>query len=126
MPWEYKTNSDQNIIEVKYTGNVTAQDLRESTSKVIAFEKETGIHSILSDTTEANLAASLSDLYAIPTKQYVEEVADPSGHLAIILSTSPKEREAAEFFQIVCRSAGWCVNTFASRQLAIDWLISSR
>ena len=126
MPWEYKTNSDQNMIEVKYTGKVTAQDLQESTSKVITMEKETGIHSILSDTTEANLAASLSDLYAIPTKQYVQEGADFRGNLAIILSTSPKEREAAEFFQIVCRNAGWSVNTFASRQLAIDWLKSSR
>jgi hypothetical protein len=87
-------------------------------------EKETGIHSILSDTTEANFAASLSDLYTIPTKQYVEEDADILGHLAIILSTSPKEREAAEFFQIICRSAGWCVKTFANRQLAIDWLKS--
>lgn len=124
MPWEYKSDFDKNMIEVKYTGNVTAQDLQESTSKVITLEKETGIHRILSDTTEANLAASLSDLYDIPMKQYVEEDADTLGHLAIILSTSTKEREAAEFFQIVCRSSGWQVQTFDDRQMAIDWLIS--
>ena len=126
MPWECKTNSDQNMIEVKYTGKVTAQDLQESTSKVIAMEKEIGIHSILSDTTEANLAASLSDLFAVPTKQYVEEDADIRGHLAIILSKSSKEMEAAKFFQIVSHIDGWCVEVFANRQSAIDWLISSR
>jgi len=126
MPWECKTNSDQNMIEVKYTGKVTAKDLQESTSKVITMEKETEIHSILSDTTEAVLAASIVDLYDIPTIQYAEEDADHRGHLAIILSESPKEREAAEFFEVTSRSAGWRVNTFDNRQLAIDWLISSR
>ena len=115
MAWEYKSYSDQKLIEIKYTGNVTAQDLQESTSKAITLEKETGIHSILSDTTDAELVASLSDLYDIRTKQYVEEKADRLGHLAIILSTSGKEKEAAQFFQIVCRSAGWHVQTFDNR-----------
>ena len=126
MPWECTTNSDQNMIEVKYTGNVTAKDLQESTSKVITMEKETEIHSILSDSTEAVLAASIIDLYDIPTIQYKEEGADYRGHLAIILSESPKEREAAEFFGVTSRSAGWRVDTFDNRQLAIDWLISKR
>ena len=126
MTWACTTNSDQNMIEVKYTGNVTAKDLKESTSTVITMEKETDIHSILSDTTEAVLVASIVDLYDIPTIQYVEEGADYRGHLAIILSKSSKEREAAEFFGDISRSAGWRVNTFDNRQLAIDWLISNR
>ncbi len=125
MPWEIKLNSNQNMIEITYTRKVTAQDLQESTSKVITLEKETGIHRILSDTTEVNLSASLSDLYDIPTKQYVQEGADNQGHLAIILATSPQEKEAAKFFQTVCHSGGWYVETFANRQLAIDWLNSS-
>jgi hypothetical protein len=126
MAWECTTNSDQNMIEVKYTGIVTAKDLQDSTSKVITMEKETQIHSILSDTTKATLVASLADLYDIPTKQYAEEGADYRGHLAIILSEHPKEKQAAEFFSVISRSAGWRVNTFDNRQLAIDWLISSR
>jgi hypothetical protein len=124
MPWEHRINSDLNMIEVSYTGKVTADDLHESTSIIIKLEKETGIHKILTDTSEAISAVTLSDLYDIPTKQYLEEAADREGHLAIILSKSPKEKEAAEFFQIVCRNGGWQVQTFADRQSAIDWLQS--
>ena len=126
MAWECTTNSDQNMIEVKYTGHVTNEDLHESTSKVISMEKETDIHSILSDTSEAVLDASLPEIFDIPTKQYVEEHADYRGNLAIILSESPKERNAAEFFSAISQSAGWHVNTFDNRQLAINWLKSSR
>ena len=125
MPWTYVNNSDSTIIEIAYTGEVTGQDLRECTSAVIALEKEKGIHRFLVDTTDMTLTASKGEIYDIPAKQYFEEDADRRGHVAVILSNSPKVKEAAEFYETTCQNRGWLARTFPERSQAIDWLKTS-
>jgi hypothetical protein len=124
MPWEHKFNTAQKILEVYYFGDVTAHELQESTSRGIELQQEQGWLKFLVDASEMTFAASLSDLYDIPNKQYQEEGADSLGRVAIILPTTPKELDAVKFYQIVCRNGGWHVNTFAKRQQAVDWLLA--
>ena len=89
MPWTYKHNPTLQIVEVAYTGVITARDLRESTSEFIALEKEKGMNRFLIDTTEMKFTGSLVDIYDLPNKQYPEEEADRHGRVAVVLSTSP-------------------------------------
>ena len=124
MPWSYKHNPKLQIIEAAYTGNTTAQDLQESTSEFITLEKENGINRFLVDTSEMVLSASLADLYNLPDKQYLEEEADRTGCVALILPTAIKEKEAALFFETACKNRGWKVQTFSEYQEAVNWLIS--
>lgn len=124
MSWTYKDNPTLMIVEAIFTGEITAQDLQEVTSKLIALEKEKGRDKFLIDTREMEFAASFSDLFDLPTKQYIEEGAGHQDRIAVILSTSTREREAADFYKIICRNCGWQVQTFPDRQRAIDWLTS--
>ena len=122
MSWTYKLNPTLRIIEVAYSGTTTARDLKESTSEFISLEKEKGINQFLIDTSEMELAASLVNIYDLPDKQYVEENADRSGRVALLLPPSPREKEAVQFYETVCKNRGWNVQTFLERQEAIDWL----
>ena len=122
MPWTYKHNPTLQIVEVVYSGEITARDLRESSSAFIALEKEKGINWFLVDATKMKLAASLLDVYDLPTKQYLEEEADRLGRVAVILPSCSKAKEAVQFYETVCRNRGWMVQTFSRRQEAVDWL----
>ena len=125
MPWNYKHNPTLEIVEVAYRGTITARDLRDSTSELIALQKRKGLNRFLVDTTEMELDASLADVYDLPAKQYEEEGADREGQLAIILPASPREKEAVQFYETTCKNRGWKVHAFSDRQGAISWLAGS-
>ena len=122
MPWSYKHNPTLQIVEVFYSGEITARDLGESSSALIALEKEKGMNWFLIDATEMKLTASLLDVYDLPTKQYLEESADRFGRVAVLLPSCSKTREAVQFYETVCKNRGWMVQVFSNRQEAIDWL----
>ena len=122
MPWGYTRNPQLPIVEVEFSGDVTAHDLQEATSTLIALEKEEGVNRFLIDPTKMVFAASMTDVYNLPEKQYVEEQADRSGRVAVILPTSPEEREAVQFYETACRNRGWHVKAFADTPEAVEWL----
>ena len=123
MSWTYKHNSTLQIVEVDCSGRITASDLRELTSELIALQKVEGPKKFLVDSSAMQLAATIMDVYDLPAKQYQEEGADRRGRLALILSTSPKEREAGQFYEAVCQNWGWSVRAFQQRAEAIEWLL---
>ena len=122
MPWAYEINPQLQIVEVVYEGEITARDLRESTSEFIALEKKKGMNRFLVETTRIKLASSLIDLYNLPSKQYLDEEADRLGRVAIVLPTCPKTKEAIRFYETVCRNRGWMVRAFLERKEALNWL----
>ena len=123
MPWTYNIDPISRIVEVAYSGETTARDLQESTSKFIALEKEKGINRFLIDTSEMVLSASILDIHNLPDRQYLEEEADRSGRVALMLPSSPREKEAVNFYETVCKNRGWDVQTFTKHQKAINWLM---
>ena len=126
MPWAYKCIPAQKIVEVEYSGKITARDLHESTSKFISLEKEKGLNKFLVDTTEMDLDSSYMDIYDLPTKQYLKEKADRKGRVAIIPPICDRAMEAVRFYENVCRNRGWMVQVFSKRQEAEDWLKEGR
>ena len=125
MPWTYTVNRELNIVEVIYAGITSAQDLQESTSAFISMEKEKSINRFLIDTSKMELTASLTDVYNLPDKQYVEEQAQRSGRVALVLSASTREREAVKFYETTCKNRGWNVQAFTQRRDALNWLTGS-
>ena len=122
MPWTYKINQALEMVEVSYIGTVTAKDLHESTSELIGLQKEKGFLKYLVDTTEMEIEASYSDIYDIPGKQYIEEGADRNGRVAVILSTDPVQKDAAQFYELMCQIMWWKARAFPERQEAVNWL----
>jgi hypothetical protein len=122
MPWSYQHETTSDIVEAAYTGEVSALDLRESTTTFIRLEKEQGLVKFLIDTSEMLLATSMIDLYELPTKQYIEEGADRQGRVAIIPPASKSAVEAVRFYESVCQNRGWHVRVFEQRAEALKWL----
>jgi hypothetical protein len=123
MPWSLTYHPELPVIEVAYDGPTSAQDLQESTSHLIRIEHEQGINRFVVDTRRMALEARLLDVHEIPSRQYVEEDADPDGRVAVILSASALERDAALLFRDTCRMRGWQVEVFESREQCLDWLV---
>lgn len=123
MSWNYEENPKLQIVEVEYKDHITGDDLHESNSEFIRLQKEKSLIKFLIDATQAELIASLADLYSLPTTLYTEESADRLGQVALLLPTSPKAKEAARFYETVCKNRGWRVQTFSERQKAVNWLI---
>jgi hypothetical protein len=102
MSWDYEINTKLQIVEVVFEGGVTAGELHESSSELIKLEKNKGLIRFLVDSKNAEFAASLTDLYSLPTILYTTEDADRLGQVAVILPTSPKAKEAVEFYETAC------------------------
>ena len=122
MSWTIQRSPSDAFIEVIYSGRTTNTDLTEATSQCISLGKETGTTRFLVDASGIELAASMNDLYDLPTKQYVHDKAQRTGAVALILPASEHEKPAARFYEFACRNAGWLVRSFPDRQGAIDWL----
>lgn len=56
MPWTYERNASLGVVEVVYKGEVSARELRESTSELIGLEKREGLIWFLVDVTEMTLS----------------------------------------------------------------------
>jgi len=124
MPWFYQDNPALSTVEVYFTGETTPHDLQEATARSIAIEKEGGRDRFLIDTTKMEFIASYADLFDLPAI-YQKENINPNVCIAVVLSTSTREKDAAEFYKNICRNYGWQVRTFSERQKAIEWLLTN-
>lgn len=123
MAWKAAFLEAQRIVELTYSGLITAQDLQSATSHCIALGKQHQSSLFLVDAQDAQFSASLVELYNLPVQQFELEEADRSGRLAIIQPSSPRMREAARFYESVCRNRGWTVLVLPTRDEAVAWLL---
>ena len=59
MAWNAKYDQELKLVEVVYTGDTTAKDLQEATSKGIALGKENETNRFLVEAEELELSAQL-------------------------------------------------------------------
>ncbi len=125
MPWRYEHNETSGIVEVFYTGNITAQDLRQSTSELIQLEKRDGLNRFLVDASAMSLDAdtSLIDILALPARQYLDEEADRQGCVAVFAPEESNAIDAVRFYETACKNRGWLVQQFPAREAALRWLM---
>lgn len=125
MAWTLELNSELQIIDLIFKGNVTGPEAREATSKAIALHHEYGILRYLVDTIEMESAPPIKNIYNLPTEQYDSEGLSHQAHIALVEPRSEIEKEATQFYQSVCLHRGWIVQLFQSRDEAIKWLMSA-
>ena len=122
MAWSIHHDLDSCILEIRYTGENSMDDLKESTSRAIAETKEHDITRIIVDVTEVKLPFETSELIQLPGGQYVLEHARRDSYVAVVMPNSHRERNMARFYENACRNRGWHVKTFAGRESALQWL----
>ncbi len=122
MSWEVKFDAEQKIVEAICRGATSGQDMREMTSKCISLADKKGTLGFLIDARDVEFLASLTEIYNIPAKQFLNEGLCRSSRIALIQPGSEKSRFAARFFENACRNRNWNVRLFPCREDAIEWL----
>lgn len=122
MPVRFASPPNPFIVEMVFDGEITAADLRETTSAGIDIEKTDGVIRFLVDATGMVISASLLDVFEVPTRQFFDEGADRRSRLAIVMPTDPDSRTAVEFFETASTNRGWLVRAFDARRDAMEWL----
>ena len=125
MPYKINHLADQAVIELSLTGVVTGDELRASTSKCIAMQRDLGIKCFIVHADSSEIFATLFDLHDLAENQYHREGLDRGTRIAVVLPSSTSAREAADFYETVCRNRGWNTQIHPDPQSALEWLAES-
>jgi hypothetical protein len=125
MPWSVEYDLEFDFLHCVFSGHLTAQDFKESTTTVMAMSKKHKTGKILMDDSKLEIAVSTAEIYKLPLF-YDDVKANRRSKIALILPTAPQAREDVQFYETVCRNRGWFIKAFNGRQEAIDWLISNQ
>ena len=125
MSSDVRYDASSGLIEIVYSGEVTASEMRETVRRRIAIQKETGATKVLADASGVRVSPSITDLFGLPSKLFAEEDAKRSTMVALVLPDSAGPRERARFLETASVNRGWLMRVFEDRQSAVAWLMES-
>ena len=123
MSWTVTHIEALGIVEVKLSGVVTGDGLRESTTEGIKIAGKFRLKRGLIDASEQTRTGSMADLIEIP-QQYSDQGLSRKTFIALVLPVKEELHGIADFYETVCVNRGWQVQTFTARDRAIGWLAS--
>ena len=123
MPYTICHHANPNIVEVSFVDSISGSDLREATTKAIAFQKENGVNRFLVHTNGSEVISGFIELYDLAEKQYHAEGLKRNSRIAVVFPVTLSAQAAANFYETVCLNRGWNALVHPDRQAAIDWLI---
>ncbi len=125
MPHKLKYNKTLGIVEIRYDGIVSSEEVRSATSEFIELTLKHRVRSILIDAEDVQTAPPLATVIELP-QQYEEEGLSRSMRLAIVAPKVPSEEATAHFYVRFCRNRGWTVQKVETRDQAIAWLTHNK
>ena len=123
MPYNINQLANPDIVEVIFSGNISANDLREVTTKCIELQKETNVSRFLVQLHQSEVVASFFDVYDLADQQYQSEGLNRNSRIAVVFPTALSAQAAAEFYETVCVNRSWNAQVHPHRQSALDWLM---
>lgn len=125
MPYHFDYEPGPGILNIKLSGLITGDDIREATSKAIACQKETGVTRFLVDLGRWEVGASIADIRELPAEQYSQEGLSRESRIAVIIPDATSSRYAANYYENECRKFGWNAQLFPDQASAHNWLLNA-
>ena len=123
MPWTSGLHPDLPIIDMRYSGIVTASELKEAFYSTLNLAILEGISRIRVDCTDLNDGGhSIFDLYFLADLLAMHDLGVMVKE-AIVLPAMPEDVENIVFWETACVNRGLRVQLFESREEALDWLL---
>ena len=116
MPEDVTINDDLRIIEVYSHGSVSKENILASIASVKQITNETGIKSVLVDTTEEKTFPS-----AVGIINFVEQLPRYT-KFAVLVSSDQVTKDDVEFAETAAYNRGFLLKIFTSKKEAIEWL----
>ena len=121
MPWTVEYEPERALVLVTGSGNMRDEDATAQTTEAICFLKQNHSNAILVDYSEAVSEVTLSNLYWLP--DYSSELGAPWNiQVAVLLPRTQYRLESFQFFELVCKNAGYNVRLFEAKEVAEAWL----
>ena len=123
MPHQTTFNPELQIIETKYSGNISIEELKSLTIEIAKLATENNCFLTLGDFREAFLQLSTVDIYELP--QTLSDALKSSGLMiykfkrALVVAKSAKD---FLFFQTVAANQGQTTKVFYDVEEAKEWL----
>ena len=121
MPWTVEYEPERALVVVTGSGKMSDEDATAQTTEAICFLKQNHSNAILVDYSEAVSEVTLSNLYWLP--DYSSELGAPWNiQVAVLLPRTQYRLESFQFFELVCKNAGYNVRLFEAKEVAEAWL----
>jgi len=121
MPWRVEFVPEKGIVVVTCSGEIRDEDARAQVEETTRLLKQNQASAVLTDYSDAVSEVSLPSLYWLP--DYYSELGAPwNTRVAVVLPRIRYRVESFQFFELVCKNAGFDVSLFHAREAAEDWL----
>ena len=125
MPWRVEYLSETNVVAISAVGEVSNEDAEAQVAEALRFLQQHQTTLVLADYTQAFSEISLPSLYGMPD-HFTREGGFWNIRVAVLMPRSQYRLESYQFFELVCRNAGYNVRLFKEREAAEAWLEQAR
>ncbi|MDJ0908019.1 MAG: hypothetical protein QNI99_02430 [Woeseiaceae bacterium] len=124
--WTLIHHRNLEIIEVRYAGAITAQDMLEGSVARLELAAKESVSDFLLDGSECTADKATAEVvYDIVTREYPIRRVDPNSRFAFLPPESPHALWLVDFFEAMCEQHGLASRRFPDRDSAIAWLTSA-
>ena len=120
MPWQVTYDAECAVVETRYSGSLSASDLRSAVSETRALGFANGTAHYLADCSARAGGHSVLDLYGLV--DHLETQPTHRFKVAIVLPRLPAAQRDVRFWADACTNRGLSVRVLASREHALSWL----
>jgi hypothetical protein len=121
MAWRVEYLAAEHVVAVISIGEISNEDIREQVAETIRVLKQNEATLVLADYSEALSEASLASLYLLPD-DFTRTGAPWNARVAVVTPHTRYRIETYQFFELVCKNAGYNVSLFDEREAAEVWL----
>lgn len=122
MSWTVNVCPDHPVIEIGFSGRVTAEELADAFRATVELARAQGITRVIGDCTAMTGAEhTLFDLY------FLADAGTTIGmpwREAVLVPADNQSAEKMKFWETTCANRGLSVRLFHVRQAALDWLLA--
>jgi len=121
MSWTVEYIPEKRWVSIVASGEITDEDCRAQVAKAIPLLHEHESNLLWVDCSGVATNASLAGVYRLP--DYATELGAPWNiRVAVVTPKTRLRIEVFQFFELVCRNAGYDVRLFDDRPSAEEWL----
>jgi len=120
MPWNVQYHAELQIVEIRFIGQLTSQELHAALEQAIASSHHHDTYRCLADCSELQGGHSIVDLFNLADMLAALQL--PRFREAVLMPQLAASRELISLWETACFNRGLQVRVFESRPVALEWL----
>lgn len=123
MPWQTTFHRETGLVEARYAGMLSAEELDAALQAILALAAAEGSVRILADCRDLEGGHSLADLF-LKAEGLLKIDIPPGFREAVVVRPGSPAVDGLRFWETVCQNRGLSVRLFPDREAAEAWLLA--